>query len=85
MRPLLKAGFGFRRAFRQVLIAEGLSIAMMEAAEVLTEVYVPGVMQAHLHEPVFWAGMALALVAGFLAAYPVNYFMIRRGIRHQHT
>jgi hypothetical protein len=84
MRPLIKAGFAFGRAFKQVLIAEGLSIVVMETAEVLTEVYVPGVMQAHLHEPVFWTGMFLALIAGFLAAYPVNYFMIKRGVKHQH-
>ena len=84
MRPLLKAGFTYKRAFKQVLIAEGLSIAVMETAEVLTEVYIPGVMQAHLHEPIFWIGMVLALIAGFLAAYPVNYIMIKRGINHQH-
>jgi len=84
MRPLLKAGFNYNRAFKQVLIAEGLSIAVMETAEVLIEVYTPGVMQAHLHEPIFWIGMALALIAGFLAAFPVNYYMIKRGVGHQH-
>ncbi len=84
MRPLLKAGFTFKRAFKQVLIAEGLSIAVMETAQVGTEVLIPGVMQAHLHEPIFWIGMLLALIAGFLAAYPVNYYMIKRGVRHQH-
>ena len=84
MRPLLKAGFTFKKAFRQVLIAEGLSIVVMETAEVLIEVYIPGVMQAHMHEAIFWIGMVLALIAGFLAAYPVNYYMIKRGIKHQH-
>lgn len=84
MRPLLIAGFTYKRAFKQVLIAEGLSIAIMETAEVLIEVYTPGVMQAHLHEPIFWLGMVIALIAGFLAAYPVNYYMIKRGAKHQH-
>jgi len=84
MRPLLKAGFGFGRAFRQVLITEGLSIAVMETAEVLIQLYTPGVMQAHFHEPVFWIGMAVSLISGFLAAYPVNYYMIKRGIHHRH-
>jgi len=84
MRPLLTAGFTFIGAFKQVLIAEGLSIAVMETAEVLTEVYFPGVMQAHLHDPIFWLGMLLALIAGFLAAFPVNYYMIKSGIKHQH-
>ncbi len=84
MRPLLKAGFNFKNAFRTVLIAEGLSIAVMETTEVLVEVYTPGVMEAGLTSWIFWAGMLLALTAGFIAAYPVNYYLIGIGIRHQH-
>ena len=71
-------------AIRQVLVAEGLSIAMMETAEVLVEVYTPGVMQAGLSSPIFWGGMLLALTAGFLAAWPVNYWLVGKGIRHIH-
>ena len=37
--PLLRARFQLKDAVRQVLIAEGLSIAVMETAEVLVEVY----------------------------------------------
>jgi Domain of unknown function (DUF4396) len=82
--PLLRAGFSFRRAFKQVLIAEGLSIAVMEGVEVLVSVNIPGVIEAHVTEPMFWGGMALGLAAGFVAAYPVNYFFVSKGIRHQH-
>lgn len=82
--PLLRAGFGMRRAFRQVFIAESLSIAVMEAAEVLVQVYTPGVMEAGLASALFWGGMLLALTAGFIAAFPVNYYLIGKGVRHQH-
>jgi len=82
--PYLKAGFNLKRAFRTVFIAEGLSIVVMEATEVLVEVYTPGVMEAGLTSWVFWAGMLLALTAGFIAAYPVNYFLIGKGVRHLH-
>ena len=82
--PLVRAGFGRSRAIKQVLVAEGLSIVVMETAEVLVEVYTPGVMEAGLSSPVFWMGMLLALTAGFAAAYPVNYVLVGRGIRHQH-
>ena len=82
--PLLKAGFSWGRAFKQVLVAEGLSIVVMETAEVLTQVYTPGVMHAHITDAIFWLGMLLGLAVGFAAAFPVNYFMIKRGVRHAH-
>jgi len=82
--PLIKARFRLKDAVRQVMVAEGLSIAVMETAEVLIEVYTPGVMEAGLLSWVFWAGMLLALTAGFIAAFPVNYVLVGRGIRHVH-
>jgi hypothetical protein len=84
MRPLLKAKFSFRFAFKQVLIAEGFSIVVMETAEVLTQIYTPGVMHAHITDPIFWTGMLLSLIAGFIAALPINYYMVQKGYRHQH-
>jgi len=82
--PLLRAGFSWNRAAKQVLVAEGLSIAVMESVEVLVEVYTPGVMEAGLGAPLFWFGMMLALTAGFVAAFPVNFILIGRGVRHHH-
>ena len=82
--PLLRARFQLKDALRQVLIAEGLSIVVMEAVEVLVEVYTSGVMEAGLTSWLFWSGMLLALVAGFIAAFPVNYVLVGRGIRHVH-
>ena len=84
MIPLLRAGFLFNKAFKQVLIGEGLSIAVMETFEVLVQVYTPGVMDAHLSDWVFWKGMLFGLIAGFIAAFPVNYIFVKKGIRHQH-
>lgn len=82
--PLMRAGYALKAAFKQVLIAEGLSIAVMEAFEVLVQVYTPGVMEAALTDGIFWIGMFLGLIAGFIAAFPVNYIFVKRGIRHQH-
>ena len=64
--------------------ADVLSIVVMETAEVLVEVYTPGVMEAGLGAPIFWYGMLLALTAGFLAAFPVNYILVGKGIGHHH-
>ena len=84
MWPLLRGGIGFGSAIRIVLIAEGISIAVMEAAEVLAQVYIPGVMEASLTDGIFWLGMLAALIAGFAAAFPVNLILVKKGIRHQH-
>jgi putative flippase GtrA len=82
--PLVRKGFSFSQSFKIVLVAEGLSIAVMEAFEVLTQVAIPGVMEAGLTDGIFWLGMVAALIVGFVAAFPVNYYMIKRGVRHQH-
>ena len=82
--PLLRASFTFKNALKTVIIAEGLSIVVMEAFEVLTQIVIPGVMEAGLTEPIFWYGMIAALTVGFFAALPVNYVMLKKGVRHQH-
>ncbi|MRR16735.1 MAG: DUF4396 domain-containing protein [Deltaproteobacteria bacterium] len=82
--PLLKSGFSFGRAFKQVLIAETLSIVVMEGVEVIVAINIPGAMDARATDPLFWGSMILGLIAGFAAAYPVNYILISKGIRHQH-
>ncbi|HEX4351969.1 MAG TPA: DUF4396 domain-containing protein, partial [Polyangiales bacterium] len=32
-------------------------------------------------DPVFWFMMQIAMVCGFATAYPVNWFLLRRGIK----
>ncbi len=82
--PLLKGNYNVKEAFRQVMITEGLSILVMETFEVLIEIYTPSVMGAGLTSWLFWGGMTLALIVGFIAAFPVNYVLVGRGIRHIH-
>lgn len=82
--PLVRKGLSVSKSLKIVLIGEGLSIAVMEAFEALTQVLIPGVMVATLTEGIFWLGMFASLVVGFVAALPVNYYMIKRGVRHQH-
>jgi len=82
--PLTKKGISFSESIKIVLVAEGLSIAVMEAFEALTQVFIPGVMEAQLSDGIFWLGMIAGSIVGFIAAFPVNYYMIKRGVRHQH-
>lgn len=84
VRPLIRAGFSFSKALKTIFLAEGISIAVMEGFEVLTMIIVPGVMEAGILDVLFWIGMIGGLAVGFVAALPVNYVMIKRGVRHQH-
>jgi len=84
MLPLVRKGFTPKKALSLVIVGEGLSIAVMEAFEVYTQVNIPGVMEAGLTDSLFWLGMSAGLAAGFIAAFPVNYVMIKKGFRHQH-
>jgi hypothetical protein len=82
--PLLRAGFSASKALRTVVVAEAIGIAVMEAVDVAVILSIPGAVDAHFTDGFFWFGMAVALAAGYVAALPVNYAMIRAGYRHQH-
>jgi hypothetical protein len=83
--PLVQAGLGFFAALSVVFAADTLSIAVMEVVDNLVMMLIPGAMEAGLVNPVFWLGMMLALSAAFVAAYPVNRHLIRRGKGHALT
>lgn len=84
MRLLLKANYSFAAALKQTLIAMGLSIAAMVAAQAIAEWNYPGLMNAGLADALFWYGTVAALSVGFIAALPVNYALVKRGPCHVH-
>jgi ABC-type nickel/cobalt efflux system permease component RcnA len=43
---------------------------------------IPGAMNAGLLNPIFWLSMVVALVVAFFAAWPVNRYLISRGLGH---
>jgi hypothetical protein len=83
--PLVKAGLGFFGALGLVLAADTLSIATMELVDNAVMAAIPGAMDAGLSNPIFWLGMMVALTAAFVAAYPVNRFLLGRGKGHALT
>ena len=80
--PLLRAGLAVGAALKVVLAADTLSILTMEVVDNLVMATVPGAMDAGLVNPVFWAGMGLALAVAFAAAFPVNRYLLSRGKGH---
>lgn len=80
--PLLKSGMALKTALGLVLAVDTLSIATMELADNLVMVVIPGALNATLVSPLFWLSMSLALMAAFIAAYPVNKYLITKNKGH---
>jgi Domain of unknown function (DUF4396) len=83
--PLLKAGLAVGAALSVVLAADTLSILTMEIVDNVVMAVIPGAMNAGLVNPIFWIGMMIALTAAFVAAYPVNRYLLNKGKGHALT
>jgi hypothetical protein len=80
--PVLRAGLTLGAAIGVALAADTLSITIMEIADNLFMVLVPGAMDAGLTSGLFWGALATSLVIAFVVTVPVNRAMIRRGKGH---
>jgi predicted Abi (CAAX) family protease len=74
----------FRNAAQTVWLGEVVSIAVMEIAMNATDYWVGGVGASSIFEPIFWIGILLAIPAGFIAALPVNFWLIRKHLKKCH-
>ncbi|MEV1021437.1 DUF4396 domain-containing protein [Streptomyces sp. NPDC050264] len=82
LRSVLKAGVGFKTAFRVALAADTLSIAVMELIDNGVIVLWPSAMDAQLSDALFWGSLAASLAIAFVVTTPVNRWMIGRGKGH---
>jgi hypothetical protein len=82
MRPLLASGMSFGAATSLALAADTASIVVMEIVDNGVMLVIPGAMDAHLTDPLFWGSLAASLAIAFVAAFPVNYFLIKQGRGH---
>ena len=83
--PLARAGVGLEKAMKLVLAADTLSITVMEIVDNLVMYTIPNAMDASLSDWNFWLSMSIALMAAFIAAYPVNKYLLARGQGHALT
>lgn len=79
---LLRAGLPFSVALPLVFAADSLSIATMEIADNSVMAFIPGAMNAGLTNPLFWITMPISLGVAFLAAYPVNKYLLKKNKGH---
>ena len=83
--PFVRRGVSLRDALRTVWLAELISISAMEIAMNLTDYHMGGMSVGSLADPVFWTSYGAALVAGFLAAWPINLLLLQRNMKTCHS
>ena len=82
MLPLLRSGLALASALPLAFASDTLSIAIMEIVDNLIMLVIPGAMEAGLGSVLFWGSLAFALAVAFVAAFPVNRYLISRGRGH---
>jgi Domain of unknown function (DUF4396) len=82
LRPLLKGGIAFGAAAGLAFAADTLSITVVEIVDNAIILLIPGAMDAGLGDWLFWASLAVGLAMAFVAAFPVNRWLIARGRGH---
>jgi hypothetical protein len=80
--PLLRAGLALAAVLPIALAADTLSITVMEIVDNAIILVVPGAMEAGLADGLFWGSLAFALAVAWVAAFPVNRWLIARGRGH---
>jgi|tagenome__1003787_1003787.scaffolds.fasta_scaffold20931439_3 hypothetical protein len=80
--PLLRAGFALAAVIPIALASDTFSIAVMEIVDNAVVVAVPGALEAGLNSLLFWGSLSFALSIAFVAAVPVNRWLIARGKGH---
>jgi len=74
----------FVEALKLIWIGEVVSIGMMEFTMNSVDYAVGGMQAGSVLSPIFWAGIAVAIPAGFLAAWPVNWWLLKRDLKNCH-
>ena len=80
--PLLRAGVALVTVLGLALAADTLSITVMEIVDNAVLLVIPDAMDAGLGDALFWGSLALALAVAWVAAFPVNRWLIARGRGH---
>jgi hypothetical protein len=82
MLPLLRSGLALGAVVPLALAADTFSITVMEIVDNAIMLLIPGAMEAGLGDFLFWGSLAFALAIAFVAAFPVNRWLIARGKGH---
>jgi hypothetical protein len=80
--PLLRSGLALATVLPLALASDTFSITVMEIVDNAIILVIPGAMEAGLGDPLFWGSLAFALAVAWVAAFPVNRWLISKGRGH---
>lgn len=80
--PLMKrTKFSFRTALKVIWLGEAVSIGIMELVMNSVDYHMGGIRAGSVFNPLFWEALAVAIPAGYLAALPVNLWLIGKELK----
>ncbi len=83
--PVMRSkGVSMIQALRIIWIGEVISIGVMEVVMNFVDYQLGGMSAPSVASWMFWRGLLLAVPAGFLAAWPVNYWLLKRELKACH-
>src|SRR4051794_4690383 len=80
--PLLRAGLALSAVIPIAFASDTFSIATMELIDNAVVLAIPGAINAGLATLLFWGSLSFSLAVAFVAAVPVNRWLIARGRGH---
>jgi hypothetical protein len=83
--PVMRSqGVGLLQALRIIWIGEVISIGVMELVMNYVDYRLGGMGASSVMSWMFWRGLAFAIPAGFIAAWPANYWLLKRELKACH-
>ena len=77
-------GVSLLEALRIIWIGEVISIGVMELVMNYVDYQMGGMSAPSVASWMFWRGLVFAVPAGFIAAWPVNYWLLKRELKRCH-
>src|ERR671912_574875 len=75
---------GLVEALRIIWVGEVISIGVMEIVMNFVDYQMGGMGAPSVASWMFWRGLVFAVPAGFIAAWPVNYWLLKRELKACH-
>ncbi len=82
--PVVRQGKTLKQAFKVIWIGEVISIGVMEIVMNAADYLMGGMTAGSIFSWTFWIAIAVAVPAGFVAAWPVNWWLLERDLKACH-